>query len=118
MTGTAKTEEVEFEKTYKPKPPSFPPTGCGPAGLGRSGTKPKQLAGRWPTKPPRSTRKDACPRGHHIRGKERIVELSAGRARDSPQPAQRQAGERGTGSEIVAQAGRAGAVTIATNMAA
>ena len=39
MTGTAKTEEVEFEKTYKLETAIIPPTGCGPVGTGltRSG---------------------------------------------------------------------------------
>ena len=34
MTGTAKTEEVEFEKTYNLKPDRSHQPGAGPPGLG------------------------------------------------------------------------------------
>ena len=57
MTGTAKTEEVEFEKTYKLETTIVPTNGSGPVRTGpiRS-TKPKRPSGeRWPAKPLKST---------------------------------------------------------------
>ena len=63
-----------------------------------------------------SQERTAGARGHHLGGEKRTAEFAGGDG-DSPQPAQRQAGECGARIEIVAQAGRAGAVTIATNMA-
>ena len=59
MTGTAKTEEVEFEKTYKLQTTIVPPTGQEPVRTGRIRcTKPNPPNGeRWPTKPQISTRR-------------------------------------------------------------
>ena len=60
MTGTAKTEEVEFEKTYKLETTivCHQPS-AGSPGLGRPGVQNRngQVAGPSPTKPPRSTSK-------------------------------------------------------------
>ena len=51
------TEEVEFEKTYKPKPRSFHQP-FGPARTGPTRcTKPKRPSGGPPTKPLKSTRR-------------------------------------------------------------
>ena len=68
MTGTAKTEEVEFEKTYKLETTIVP---TNRVGLARTGpircTKPKlPNGGRWPMRPPASTRRSPGARGHHI----------------------------------------------------
>ena len=118
MTGTAKTEEVEFEKTYKLETTIVPPTGSGRVRTGPIRcTKPGCQMALSPTKQQRFIRTDGRCSWAPPRWRKRTAEFAAGGAGDPPQPAQRQAGEYGRESEIVARAGRAGAVTIATNMA-
>ena len=59
MTGTAKTEEVEFEKTYKLETTIVPTNRCGRVRTGPTRCTKLRLpnGGPWPTKPPRSTSK-------------------------------------------------------------
>ena len=119
MTGTAKTEEVEFEKTYKLET-TIVPTNRVRARQDWADQVYKTESAKW--RAVANETAEIHKKGRPVlvgtrRRKERIAELTAGQAGDSPQPAQCQARKRGRESEIMAQAGRAGAVTIATNMA-
>ena len=97
MTGTAKTEEVEFEKTYKLETTIVPTNRSGSSGLGRSGlqNRNRKMAGRCQRNRRHSHERSSRARGHHLGGEKRTAEFAAGGAGDSPQPAQRQAGECG-----------------------
>ncbi|WP_320675993.1 preprotein translocase subunit SecA [Prochlorococcus sp. MIT 1300] len=120
MTGTAKTEEVEFEKTYKLET-SVIPTNCPRAREDWVDQVYKTEAAKW--------KAVACETAEiHKQGRPVLVgttsveksellsallaeqEIPHNLLNAKPENVEREA-------EIVAQAGRAGAVTIATNMA-
>ena len=100
MTGTAKTEEVEFEKTYKLET-TIVPTNRVRARQDWADQVYKTETAKWRAVA-NETAKDSQERpagagGHHLGGEERAVEFAVGGAGDSPQPAQCQAGKRGAG---------------------
>ena len=119
MTGTAKTEEVEFEKTHKLETTIVPTNWVRPArtGLIRCTNRKRQMASRRRRNSRDPQERPAGTRGHHVNEKSELPssllaeqEIPHNLLNAKPENVERE-------SEIVAQAGRAGAVNIATNMA-
>ena len=119
MTGTAKTEEVEFEKTYKLET-TIVPTNRVRARQDLADqvykTKPPS-GGLLRSKLPISTNRGVRCWWVQLQWKKANCSVHSWPSRRSPQPAQRQARERGAGIRDRCPGWQAGAVTIATNMA-
>ena len=128
MTGTADTEAEEFAKIYKLDVVVIPPNGrSGASRIRISSSAPRRKSGtRLSPRSSRSTEGTAGARRHRLHRKIRAnlddARLSRAEARHDHRRRRRQtrrlnAKYHAQEAEFVAQAGRQGAVTIATNMA-